>query len=227
MTETNVLKDLFEANDSRKRLTIFLTFLVVVVIYQSTVFWVILQDDIQSKYNLEEFTIEFEESSQFSEESRVINDGEKATLEFSAPAEMFNTHSGFGMLFLNITYAETSGEALDPCDTVSADLTPTGATAEWDNENNVLSGVSSDCETISLQLHVFPSYNGTSQKVTGMDEQYWINYWQDNSHGQGTFNLDVEVIVNQPPTSGLPTISDDNEEITVTWEAVFFNVIVN
>ncbi len=46
------------------------------------------------------------------------------------------------------------------------------------------------------------------------------------SHGEGTFNLEVEVIVNEPVTSGVPTVSDTDEEVTVTWEAVFFDVSV-
>jgi hypothetical protein len=39
--------------------------------------------------------------------------------------------------------------------------------------------------------------------------------------------LEVEVIVNEPVTSGIPTVSDTDEEVTVTWEAVFFDVNVN
>ena len=40
----------------------------------------------------------------------------------------------------------------------------------------------------------------------------------DSSHGDGTFNLSG-VIVNEPVTSGIPTVSDTDEEVTVTWEA--------
>ena len=50
--------------------------------------------------------------------------------------------------------------------------------------------------------------------------------WTSTSHGEGTFNLEVEVIVNEPVTSGVPTVSDTDEEVTVTWEAVFFYVSV-
>ena len=86
------------------------------------------------------------------------------------------------------------------------------------------SGVSSDCETISLVLHIFPEYSGDNYNVIGGTEQNWINSWTDSSHGEGTFNLEVEVIVNEPVTSGIPTVSDTDEEVTVTWEAVFFDV---
>ena len=140
---------------------------------------------------------------------------------------MFDTHSGFGMLFVNVSYTETSGEVGDTCDTVSADLKPTGATADWSHGDNELSGMSSDCETISLMLYVFPGYDGNSVNVSGNNQQYWMDEWKDSTHGQGTFNLEIEVDVNGPATSFVPGVSDDNEEVTVTWEAVFFDTIVN
>ena len=102
----------------------------------------------------------------------------------------------------------------------------TDVSADWNNANNVLSGVSSDCETIVLTLHVYPEYDGQTKEVTGMDASYWSDSWSDSSYGQGTFELDVEVLVNEPPTSGIPTVSDTNEEVDVTWEAVFYDVSV-
>jgi hypothetical protein len=227
MAEDNILSDLFGESDSRKNVTIFLTFLVVIIIYHATVFWVVLQDEIRTKFDVDSFTIEFEETSLFSEESRIINNDETATIEFIAPNEMFDSHSGFGMLFVNVSYTETSGEVGDTCDTVSADLKPTGATADWSHGDNELSGMSSDCETISLMLYVFPGYDGNSVNVSGNNQQYWMDEWKDSTHGQGTFNLEIEVDVNGPATSFVPGVSDDNEEVTVTWEAVFFDTIVN
>tara|TARA_B100001778_G_scaffold187463_1_gene154370 strand:+ start:2390 stop:3082 length:693 start_codon:yes stop_codon:yes gene_type:complete len=223
-SEDNVIKDLFSEEGSRKVLSIYWTFLVVILIYHATVFWVIMQDDIQSKNDQPSFSISFDEFSDISTESRTINDGEESVIQYTAQPEMFDSHSGFGMLYVNISYTETSGEIADPCDTVSADLTPTGATADWNNPNNDLSGVSSDCETISLVLHIFPEYSGDNYNVIGGTVQNWINSWTDSSHGEGTFNLEVEVIVNGPVTSGIPTVSDTDEEVTVTWEAVFFDV---
>ena len=223
-SEDNVIKDLFSEEGSRKVLSIYWTFLVVILIYHATVFWVIMLDDIQSKNDQPSFSISFEEFSDISTESRTINDGEESVIQYTAQPGMFESHSGFGMLYVNISYTETSGEIADPCDTVSADLTPTGATADWNNPNNDLSGVSSDCETISLVLHIFPEYSGDNYNVIGGTEQNWINSWTDSSHGEGTFNLEVEVIVNEPVTSGIPTVSYTDEEVTVTWEAVFFDV---
>ena len=223
-SENNIIKDMLSDKGSRKVLTIYWTFLVVILIYHATVFWVIMQDDIQSKDDQPSFSIAFEEFSEISTESRTINDGEEAVIQYIAQPEMFDSHNGFGMLYVNISYTETSGEFADPCDTVSADLTPTGANADWNNPNNNLSGVSSDCETISLVLHVFPEYSGINYNANGGNEQYWIDMWTNPSHGEGTFNLEVEVIVNEPVTSGIPTVSDTDEEVTVTWEAMFFDV---
>ena len=227
MSEDNILKDLFSKDDGRNGMTIFMTFLVAIVIYHASVFWIVLQDDIQRQFDLENYTIDFEENSFFYEESRVVNDEERATLEFSVPNEMFESHSGFGILYVDISYEETSGEFQDRCDTVSVDLTPTDVSAVWAHENNVLSAMSSDCETMSLVLYVFPNYDGVSLSVTGYNEQFWMEQWMDPSHGQGEFNLEVEVSVNGSPGSVLPTISDSGEEVTVNWEAVFFNTIVS
>ena len=161
-SEQNVIRDFFDTKEDRNKLTIFLVFLIAIVLYHATVFWVVLQDDIDSQFDLQSFAIGFEEQSTISEESRVINDGEVATLQFTVGDEVFDSHSGFGMLFLTISYAETSGEFADPCDTVSVDLTPTGANAAWDDERNDLSAISSDCETMSLVLHVIQQHNSTS-----------------------------------------------------------------
>ncbi len=225
-SENNVIRDFFDTKEDRNKLTIFLAFLIAIVLYHATVFWVILQDDIDSQFDLQSFSIGFEEQSTTSEESRVVSDGEVATLQYTVGDEVFDSHSGFGMLFLTISYTETSGEFADPCDTVSVDLIPSGATAVWEDERNDLSAISSDCETMSLSLYVFPEYNNTGQQVTGGEQKDWVDYWTDDSHGKGTFNLEVEVIVNEPPSALVPTISDNEETIIVTWEAVFFDVDV-
>ena len=59
-----------------------------------------------------------------------------------------------------------------------------------------------------------------------MDASHWSNVWSDSAYGQGIFELDIEVIVNEPITSGIPTVSDTDERVEVTWEAVFFDVSV-
>jgi len=222
----NVLSDLFSEDGSRRNLTVYLAVLAVGLLYHASVFWFIMGDEIQAKDELINYTIEFEETSEQFSDSRTINDGEKETLEYTAPADLFNAKSGFGLLRITVSYAETSGEFGDPCDTVSADLTLTDVSADWNNVNNELSGVASDCETLSLNLYIYPEYDGQPKEVTGMDAPHWKNAWSDSSYGQGIFELDIEVIVNEPITSGIPTVSDTNEKVDVVWEAVFYDVFV-
>ena len=122
-------------------------------------------DEIQAKDEQITYAIEFEETPEQFSDSRTINDGEKETLEFTASADLFNSKSGFGLLTITISYAETSGELADPCDTVSANLVVTGVPADWNHDNNVLSGVSSDCETINLTLYIYPEYDGEPKEL--------------------------------------------------------------
>ena len=81
-SENNIIKDLFSGEGSRKVMTIYWTFLVVILIYHAAVFWVIMQDDIQSKNDKPTFSIAFEEFSDISTESRTINDGEESEYDF-------------------------------------------------------------------------------------------------------------------------------------------------
>ena len=222
----NVLSDLFSSDGSRRNVSVYLAVLVVALLYHASVYWFILGSEIQAKDVQINYTIEFEESSELFSDSRTVNDGEKETLEFTASSDFFDSKSGFGLLRITVSYAETSGEFADPCDTVSADLVLTDVSADWNNANNVLSGVSSDCETIALTLYVYPEYDGQPKEGTGLDASHWSDAWSDSSYGQGIFELDVEVLVNEPPTSGIPTVSDTNEEVDVTWEAVFYDVSV-
>ena len=87
----NVLADLFSNDGSRRNVSIYLAFLVVAFLYHASVFWFIMGDDIQSKYAQSEYVIEFEESSEIFTDSRTIDDGEKATIDFTAPSNLFDS----------------------------------------------------------------------------------------------------------------------------------------
>jgi hypothetical protein len=226
MTSDNILKDMFSDNASKRHLTTFLVFTMVLVIYHAIVFWVIMADEITAKDETDIFQITFDENSHLDESMRTIDDGDRETITFDVPDEMFTENDGFGILLINIAYGETSGQQGDSCDTITADLEPNSVKADWQNENNVLSGLSTDCSTISLMLHVYPGFVGEDHQAFGMDELHWSNLWKDDSHGQGVFELEVEVDTSQPIGSVIPGISDDDEEVTVTWEAVFFDVLV-
>ena len=226
MSNQNVLEDIFADKSVRNKLSIFYTFAIALMIYQGAVFFVIKGDDISSKGDIPNFTISFTESSESFEDSRIVNDESREIIVYTPSESMFSTNNGMGMLMINVTYGETSGEIGDPCDTVSVDLVPNSVAADWNNENNVLTGTSDDCSEISLQLMVFPGYNGLPTQQIGMDSTHWQNIWTDQSYGNGDFELGMEVNVNQPPGQFAPTIQDNDEEVFVTWKSVFFTVAV-
>ena len=50
----------------------------------------------------------------------------------------FENFNGLGYLQVVITYQETGGLGGGPCDTVSVNIPPNGANADWQNPNNML-----------------------------------------------------------------------------------------
>ncbi|RJU80481.1 MAG: hypothetical protein DWB93_05765 [Candidatus Poseidoniales archaeon] len=100
-------------------------------------------------------------------------------------------------------------------------LRPEGVLAQWENENNTLSGSSDSCETISLFLQIYHNFDGVNKTESGNNEGEALETWTNSTFGFGEFNLEVEVNT-QELVSGLPTQSDSNEEITVQWSLVTF-----
>ena len=226
MSSQNILKDLFSDKSTRNKLSIFYVFAVALLIYQGSVFFVIKADDIGSKSDIPTFEISFMESSESFDDSRVVIDETREVITYNPSEEMFSTNNGMGLLMINVTYDETSDEFGDTCDTVSVDLVPNGVPADWNNENNILTGTSDDCSEINLQLMIFPGYNGQTIQQTGQDSNYWESVWTDQSYGNGDFELGIEVNVNGPPGQAFPGVQDEGEEVFVTWKAVFFGVSV-
>ena len=183
MQNDNILKDIFSDKSIRNKLSIFYTFAVALMIYQGAVFFVIKGDEISSKGDVPVFDISFTESSENFEDSRVVGDESREIVTYTPSNTMHTENSGMGMLMINVTYQETSQEFADPCDTVSVDLIPNSVLADWNNQNNILTGTSDDCSEINLQLMVFPSYNGQDSKQMGKDSVYWTNLWTDHSYG--------------------------------------------
>jgi len=221
----HIFKDLFATRKSKRNLSVFYVFAVALLIYQGSVFLVIKADDISSKNLLQDYQIDFYEFSETFDDSRVVNDGDREIIQFSPQDSLFEEYNGLGMIYLSISYTESSGEFLDQCDTISVDLIPNNVNADWNNENNILTGTSDDCSGISLQLMVFPEYDGQGYTAYGNSEIYWESLWSNSDYGNGAFELGIEVNVNQADPV-LPTAQDDDEEVFITWEAVFFGVSV-
>ena len=129
-------------------------------------------------------------------------------------------------MIIDVSYEETSGNIGDPCDFVSANLRPEGVLAQWEDGNNTLSGSSDGCDTITLFLQIYPNFDGTNKIESGDNDLQALEPWTNSSFGFGEFNLEVEVNT-QELVSGLPTQSDDNEEITVQWNLVAFTPFAN
>ena len=226
MSDENILTLLFEEPSSKPKLITFFAVVMVIVAYNASVFFVIRADDIAQKDLTPTFEISFSEKTYGQDETITVGDGETQTVTYTAPDEVMQNHSGFGYLKIILTYDETSGEFADPCDTVLADISPTGATAQWSDEGNVLSDGDSDCNAIELFVLVYPAYSGASSVERGKSVVEWEDELSDATHGAGIFSIDIEVQVNEPPTSGLPTVADDGETVAVAIEAVFFDVQV-
>ena len=226
LSDDNILKDIFSDSNSVRNIVGYFSVVLLLLAYHGFVFFVIELENIQAKDDNPEFLISFEETLFTFNESRTVLDDQKEIIEFTPPSELFSNHDGFGILEITITYTETSGEIADPCDAVYANVPPTGANADWHNEGNLLSGNSDDCSPINLFVMVYHDYDGENYTATGGSEDSWKEAWSDSSFGEGIFTLEVEVDVNQPLTSPIPTIQDDGEEVNVTWTAHFFDVIV-
>lgn len=223
MSDENILTLLFEEPSSKPKLITFFAAVMLVVAYNASVFFVIRADDIAQKDTTPSFEISFSEITYGQDETITVGDGETQTITFTAPDDVMQNHSGFGYLKIVLTYDETSGEFADPCDTVLADISPTGANAQWSDEGNVLSDGDSDCNAIELFVLVYPGYSGDASVESGKSAAELEEKWSDATHGAGVFSIDIEVQVNEPPTSGLPTVADDGETVTVAIEAVFFD----
>lgn len=224
LSDETILQDLFSEDAPKK--TIFALYGVVMLMmsYHALVYFVVDAEKIIARNDVQEYSVDFLENTSISSESRVVVDGESETLEFTADENLYTTFNGFGYLEITVSYAETGGALGGPCDTVSADIPPTGASADWQHPSNILAGNSDDCSDINLYIVIFEEYNGESLTIAGGDPEAITSQWTNNEYGSGTFsiNLNVDATSALPP----PSPQDDDEEITVTWSANFFSVVV-
>jgi hypothetical protein len=222
--DENILKDIF-SEDAPKR-TIFALYGVIVLLmsYHALVYFVLDSEKIMSRNDVQEYTVEFLENASVTSESRVVLDDEPETLEFTVDENLYNSFNGFGYLEVTVSYAETGGIVGGPCDSVSVDIPPNGASADWQHPSNILAGTSDDCSDINLYILVYPEYNNFTQIVAGGSSDNIVSQWTNNEHGSGTFtiNINVDSTSSAPP----PAPQDNDEEVSVTWSAYFFNVNV-
>ena len=224
--ETNFIYLITEDSETNKILAVMLGIMFVSITYHAAVFFHFKSDEIKLKNTVPDWNVLFNESIIESDETQIIADSTKSSFFLEVSEDFLGGGSFVGLLLIEVLYEETSGNIGDPCDFVSANLRPEGALAQWENENNTLSGSSDGCETITLFLQIYPNFDGNNKTESGNNKEQALDPWTNSSFGFGEFNLEVEVNT-QELVSGLPTQSDDNEEITVQWNLVTFIPIAN
>ena len=222
MADEQSIGFLFKEDDSGRKFALLSTIIVVGLAFHGYMFFVVKENDIQNKYSIPSFSINFEETVVQDSDSLLIGNGETEVYSFSRELIGVNSSSMMAQITFTITYEETSGQLADPCDEVLVNIPPNGFVADWQNVANKLSDSSDDCETMTLTVFVYPGYNGEAMTEQGQSKEYWETMWTNGTYGSGVLSLEISVDTNQPPGSILPGANDDNEEINVQWEVTLF-----
>jgi len=222
MADDQSIGFLFKEDDSGRKFALLSTIIVVGLAFHGYMFFVVKENDIQNKYSIPSFSINFEETVVQDSDSLLIGNGETEVYSFSRELIGVNSSSMLARITFTITYEETSGQLADPCDEVLVNIPPNGFVADWQNAANKLSDSSDDCETMTLTVFVYPGYNGEAMTEQGQSKEYWETMWTNGTYGSGVLSLEISVDTNQPPGSILPGANDDNEEINVQWEVTLF-----
>ena len=224
MADDQSIGFLFKEDDSGRKFALLSTIIVVGLAFHGYMFFVVKENDIQNKYSIPSFSINFEETVVQDSDSLLIGNGETEVYSFSRELIGVNSSSMMARITFTITYEETSGQLADPCDEVLVNIPPNGFVADWQNAANDLSDSSDDCDTMTLTVFVYPGYNGEDITEEGQSREYWETMWTNGTYGSGVLSLEISVDTNQPPGSILPGATDDNEEINVQWEVTLFEV---
>ena len=222
MADDQSIGFLFKEDDSGRKFALLSTIIVVGLAFHGYMFFVVKENDIQNKYSIPSFSINFKETVVQDSDSLLIGNGETEVYSFSRELIGVNSSSMMAQITFTITYEETSGQLADPCDEVLVNIPPNGFVADWQNAANKLSDSSDDCETMTLTVFVYPGYNGEAMTEQGQSKEYWETMWTNGTYGSGVLSLEISVDTNQPPGSILPGATDDNEEINVQWEVTLF-----
>ena len=161
--------------------------------------------------------VAFELQSMTFEETIVMVDGEQRELEFDIDSSDLPEGFRVGHIKTIVSYAETSGLPADPADSVAANVPQTSMEAQWDDDNNTLSGSSNDATNIELLLRTHPGFTGTGVNATGLNEYQVLQPWLVEGYGTGTYSVVLELNTQSPPF-----LNDSDEEIVVSVEVVMF-----
>ena len=168
------------------------------------------------------WTISFDEQIITLTDSVIVADGDTEIRAFTIDETLLDDGYRFGGISVTLTYTETSGWPGDPPDSVFANLIQNDLNAQWQDDNNSLSGSSNDGSQIDLDLRAYPGYDGHETNTTGYNEIQVLENWEMDGFGIGELELEITVETSPPP-GGL--FSDNEEEVNITIEIVTFKAI--
>ena len=227
MDSKESLAYLIKEDDGGRSFALLSVLLVVGLIFHAYVFFVAKETDIREKYDVAIYEISFEEMNSMGADSILVGDGETDTFSITRSDFAPEQEQMIAKITFTISYEETSGEILDPCDEVRVQIPPNGMIADWQNTENILADSNDDCQDMILVVNIYPEYFGSTTTVEGGEQVEWHAQWSDDSYGTGLLNLEVSVDTNEAPTSALPTVSDENEEIQIQWDVLLFEASVD
>tara|TARA_Y100001968_G_scaffold185924_2_gene170272 strand:+ start:2919 stop:3653 length:735 start_codon:yes stop_codon:yes gene_type:complete len=174
----------------------------------------------------DQWLIEFNVSVSTAIHEETWQDEEKKVVEFYM--DDFELPDGYLVGEIKVIVkpdADSNGTTLDPiaqCDSIAANiLNDGGLTAQWDSEENVLSGQDSSCEWIILRLQTYPGYDGEDFNSSAANEFQALLPWSETGWGEGMLSVEVELDVNTVEEFG-PITQDDDEDITIEVEVSGF-----
>ena len=226
MSDDTSIAFLAKEDDSGKAFALLSAVVIVGLAFHAYSFFIVKENDIVNKYTAPKYAVSFEQSSLQGSDSMLIADGETDVFQLSRDIIEADSSLMMAKISISISYEETSGAIADPCDDVLGQIPPNGMTADWGHPDNVLSDSNSDCNTMTLVVHVYPQYTGEAMQEEGYNAEHWERMWTNTTHGSGILELEVSVDTNSAPGSALPGNDDDNEEINIQWTVELFEVDV-
>ena len=187
----------------------------------------------QTEYDLardaatdDQWLIEFNVSVSTTTHEETWQDEEKKIVEFYM--DDFELPDGYLVGEIRVIVkpdSDSNGTTLDPiaqCDSIAANILNNGElTAQWDSEQNELSGQDSSCEWIILRLQAYPGYFGDDMNSSAANHFQALLPWTYSGWGEGVLSVEVELDVNTVEEFG-PVTQDDDEDITIEVEVSGF-----
>lgn len=169
-----------------------------------------------------DWSIGFEEQILTITDSVIVADGDSEIRVFSIDDSLLTDGYRFGGISVTLSYTETSGTPLDPTDSVFGNIIRNDLNAQWDDDDNSLSGSSNDGSQIDLDLRTYPGYDGQDTNTTGYNEIQVLEEWMLDGFGFGELQIEIGVETSSSP---IPGQNDNEEEVNITVEIVTFKAI--